>query len=100
MEWEKILADAVQDGSIRELYLGKIPHLKTCNNWREVEPIGWVDHQMKLAHYKGGLVKLNDRIYFVKEQTINAISEFVKLSFKHTITVIKEKEKTKKEKGV
>ncbi len=89
MEWEKILADAVQDGSIRELYLGKIPHLKTCNNWRDVEPIGWIDHQMKFAHYKGGLVKLNDRIYFVKEQTINAISEYVKIKFSQNINVIK-----------
>ena len=97
MEWEKILIDAAKDGSIRELYLGKIPHLKTCNNWRDVEPIGWIDYQMKHAYYKGGLVKLNDRIYFVKEQTIDAISEFVKLKFSQNITVIKEKDK--KEKG-
>ena len=96
MEWESILADAVKDGAIRELHLGKIPHLKTCNNWRDVEPIGLIDYQMKYAHYKGGLVKLNDKIYFVKEQTISAISEFVKLKFTQNITVIKELDKKEK----
>lgn len=90
MEWEKVLADAVRDGKIRELHLGKIPHLKTCNNWRDVEPIGWIDHQMKFAHYKGGLVKLNDKIYFVKDKTIDAISEYVKLNFNQNITVTKD----------
>ena len=40
MEWQKILADSVQDGKIKELHLKKIPVLKTCDNWREVEPIG------------------------------------------------------------
>nr|HPO46242.1 hypothetical protein [Spirochaetota bacterium] len=64
MEWERILADSVTDGRLKELHLKKIPVLKTCNNWREVEPVGWVDHQMKFSYYKGGLVKLKGNIYF------------------------------------
>ena len=31
MEWENILKDAVHDGTIRELYLKKIPVLKTMD---------------------------------------------------------------------
>ncbi len=90
MEWERLLADAVQNGKIRELHLRKIPQLKTCDNWREVEPIGWIDHVMKLSHYKGGLVKLHGRIYFVTERTINALSEFIKLKFPQIIDVVED----------
>lgn len=88
MDWQKILVDSVHDGKIRELHLRKIPQLKTCDNWREVEPIGWVDHKMKLSHYKGGLVTLNGKIYFVTERTINALSEYIKLKFPQIIEVI------------
>ncbi len=88
MEWEKILFDAVKDGKIRELHLRKIPVLKTCNNWREVEPVGWVDHNMKLSHYKGAVVKLHGRIYFVTDKTINALSEYINWKFPRKIDVI------------
>ena len=88
MEWQKILADAVQDGKIKELHLKKIPVLKTCDNWREVEPIGWIDHPMKLTHYKGALVKLRGNIYFVTEKTINALSEYINWKISQRINVI------------
>ncbi len=90
MKWEKILIDSVKDGTIRALHLSKIPRLKTCDNWKDVEPIGWVDHKLKFAHYKGGLVKLNDNIYFVTDQTLNALSEFVTFKFPQKITVIED----------
>ncbi|HSV95643.1 MAG TPA: hypothetical protein VLM75_01785 [Spirochaetota bacterium] len=90
MEWERILADSVTDGKVKELHLKKIPVLKTCNNWREVEPIGWVDHQMKFSYYKGGLVKLKGNIYFVPEKTINALSEYINWKFPLAISVYKD----------
>ncbi len=89
MEWEKLLADSVVDGKIRELYLSKIPVLKTCNNWKEVEPLGWVDYKMKYSYYKGALVKLNGKIYFVPEKVVNALAEFVKWKLSHRIEVVK-----------
>jgi hypothetical protein len=88
MDWQIVLADSVQDGKIRELHLRKIPRLKNCYDWNEVEPVGWIDHQMKHAHFKGGLVKLNGKIYFVTDSTINAISEFVKIKFPNKIVVV------------
>lgn len=91
MEWEKLLADSVKDGKIRELYLSKIPQLKTCNNWKEVVPIGLVDHKMKHSHYKGGLVMLNDKIYFVTDKTISALTEFVKFNFRQQIQVLEDR---------
>ena len=90
MEWDSILKDAVHDGTIRELYLKKIPVLKTCDNWRKVEPVGWIDHKMSLAYYKGGLVRLMGRLYFVSENTIDALSEYIEFKFKKRIQVIKE----------
>ena len=90
MEWEKILADSVVDGTIKELYLRKLPVLKTVDNWKKVELVGLVDHQMKHTHYKGGLVKLNGRLYFIQEATIKALQAFMKMDFPTKITVIKD----------
>ncbi len=88
MDWDHILTDAVKDGQIRELYLSKVPVLKTANNWKNVELVGWVDHRMRYSHYKGGLVKINGKLYFVKEKTIDALREFMDWNFPQKIMVI------------
>lgn len=90
MEWEYILADAVKDGKIRELYLSKLPVLKTTSNWKKVELVGWVDHQLKYTHYRGALVRLNEKLYFVREATVNALQEFLKWKAKNKIEVTKD----------
>lgn len=92
MEWEVYLKDSVKEGKIRELYLRKIPTLNSCDNWKDIQPIGWIDHQMKYSHYKGALVKLHDRIYFIREKTINALSPYIKFKIPLVIEVIKEEE--------
>ncbi len=81
MEWEKILSDSVHNGQIRELYLSKLPVLKTTTNWKKVKLIGWIDHQMKYTHYKGGLVKLDGKLFFVKDKTIKALQEYMSWDF-------------------
>lgn len=88
MEWEKILADSVKDGVIKELHLRKLPVLKTVDNWKKVELVGWIDHQMKYTYYKGGLVKLNGKLYFVQDKTIRALQEFMSWNFPSKIKVI------------
>ena len=87
MEWEKILVDSVKDGVIKELYLRKLPVLRTVDNWRKVELIGWIDYQMKHTYYKGGLVKLNGKLYFVQDKTIKALQEFMDWNFPLKIKV-------------
>ncbi len=89
MEWELILADAVKNGSIRELHLSKLPVLKTTSNWKKVELVGWVDHQLKYTHYRGALVRLNEKLYFVREATVNALQGYLKWKVKNKIEVIK-----------
>ena len=90
IEWEKTLVDAAKDGKIRELHLRKLPLLKTTTNWKKVELVGWIDYQMKYTYYKGGLVKLNGRLYFVQEKTIQALQEFMEWKFPRRINVIPE----------
>ena len=90
MEWESILADSVKDGKIRELHLRKLPVLKTTTNWKKVELIGWVDHQLKYTHYKGCLAKLNGKLYFVRENTIKALQEFIDWKVTKKIIVFKD----------
>lgn len=93
MKWEKILADAVQNGTIRELYLSKVPTLKTVENWNNIKPIGLIDHKTKHAHYKGALVKYNENLYFISDQKINALSQWINWKFPTTIKVQGESEK-------
>ena len=88
MEWEVILADAVKDGKIREIHLKKLPVLRTTTNWKKIESLGLIDHQMKYTHYRGGLVKLNGKLFFVQDKTIKALEEFMKWNFPRKIQVI------------
>ena len=90
MEWETILSDAVQNGKIRELYLSKLPVLKTTTNWKKVELLGWIDHQLKFTHYRGALVKLNNKLYFVRENTIKALQQYMIWKVKNLIEVTKD----------
>jgi len=87
LEWEKLLRNAVHDGKIKELYLRKIPVLKNCENWKNVEPLGYVDHKGKYAIYKGMLVKLKDNLFFVNEKTIAALSQYINWKKTNKITV-------------
>lgn len=87
MEWEKILRDAVKDNSIKELYLKKVPSLKTCDDWKKVSEVGLVDHRTKFAHYKGGLVRYGEKLFFVNEQRLEAIAPYRSWNFKTKIKV-------------
>ncbi len=87
MEWEKVLRDAVKEGSIKELHLRKVPSLKTCEDWNKVAELGLVDHKTKYAYYKGGLVKYGDRLFFVSQERLDAVSPFRKWDFKTKIKI-------------
>ena len=96
MQWEKILSDSVEDGKIREVHLSKIPTLKTCENWDRVKPLGLVNHRTKHAHYKGGLILYNEKIYYISDQKIDSLSQWIKWKFPMTLEVIIEEPKNKK----
>ncbi len=91
MEWEKVLRDSVQDNRIKDVHLMKIPQLKNCENWKKIEPIGYIDAELKHTHYKGMLVKLSGKIYFVSSNTMEALSEFISWTVKEKIDVYTDK---------
>ena len=88
MEWERILRDSVKDGTIRELHLRKVPVLKTCENWADVQELGLVNHQTKYAHYKGCLVKYGERLFYVSEDRMQALAPYRDWKAKNQIKVI------------
>jgi hypothetical protein len=96
LEWDKILKDSVKDGTIRELHLRKIPSLKTCDDWNKVVEIGLIDYKGKYAHMKGGLINYGERIFFVSESRIEALSSFRKWNFKNKIRIKMEETGKKK----
>jgi hypothetical protein len=88
MEWESVLRDSVNNGKIRALHLVKLPVLKTCDNWKTVQILGWVDYQAKTAHYKGVLVRLNSNIYFVKQASFDVVKAYIGANHVPKIEVI------------
>jgi hypothetical protein len=78
MEWQSILRDAANRGTIRLLELRKIPQLKTCDNWQEVVFLGRVRHTLPHAIYDGGLVKLGERIYYINARQIETVRRFAR----------------------
>ncbi len=87
MEYERLLRDAVTDGSIRELHLRHVPVLKTAENWNDVKELGLIDHRTKYAYYKGILVKYGDRIFYVPEARMQALAPFRTWTTKNRIKV-------------
>ena len=79
LAWEKMLCDSVKDGAIKKSHLRKIPVLRNCDNWGDVKVLGSVSYETKTANYNGVMVHLNGSIYFVKEKTWIAVSEFLKI---------------------
>ncbi|MDH5717606.1 MAG: hypothetical protein OEZ22_08195 [Spirochaetia bacterium] len=96
MDWQTVLSKAIEDGKIRELYLYKIPVLKTCDNWSLVKEIGKVSFKGKHANYNGALVRYAESLYFVPEARIEALAPYRKWNLKTNIEVISEENFKKK----
>lgn len=66
----------------------KVPVLKTCENWNDVQEVGLVDHKTKYAYYNGILVKYGDRLFYVSEERMQALAPFRKWTSTDKIRVI------------
>ena len=71
----KIIADATDDGRISERILIGLRVLTTCDNWKKVNPIGAINHKTSLSKYQGMLVELDKRVYFMRQETLDAIKK-------------------------
>ena len=98
MDWEVLLERGIEKGEVRELYLYQVPLLKTCDNWSAVKEVGRVDFKGKHANYNGGLIRYANKIYFVPEARIQALSPYRKWNFKAKLKVGTEAEVQKKAK--
>jgi len=88
MKWQEILRGSSSGDTITADMLRKIPHLKTCPYWDRATFLGSVTHQMKFASYDGGLVKYENRIYYVNRSQIEALRPYVRWDLRKKITVV------------
>lgn len=96
MDWETIFTRQLNEGKIRELYLYKIPVLKTVDNWGAVKEVGRVDFKGKHTDYHGAIVKYAEKFYFVTDARIEALAPYRKWDLKTKLKVITEAELKKK----
>ncbi len=88
MDWENIVRDSVQDGCIKAIHLSRVPVLKNCTNWRDVEVVGEVYHQSGSITYRGVLVRLKGNLYFVQQAVFDAVQQYLKIKNIPRIKVI------------
>ncbi len=87
IRWENILKDAVKGNRIKELHLRNIPILKNCENWNNVKELGVIDHKTRYAHYKGMIVNYGEGIFYVTDETIDALSPYRSWNKKNKLVV-------------
>ena len=95
LSWEVSVARSLERNMIRELYLYQIPVLKTCDNWLAVTEVGRIDFRGKHTDYRGALVRYMQKLYFVPDNRLKALSDFRKWNLKNRITVINDEEYSK-----
>jgi hypothetical protein len=88
MDWDNVLRDSVRDGKIKAVHLMKLPVLKTCDNWKLVEVLGWIDYQAKTSYYKGVIVRLKGNLYFVKQSAFDAVKGYLGIGHVSRIEII------------
>ena len=82
-----ILTDIKNKGRITSRSLVGLRTLTTCDNWKKVLPLGLIDYKTTLTHYQGMLVELDNRAYFVRKETLEAISRETKWKITKVIRV-------------
>ena len=88
MDFNKFNVDVIKNNEIKEVHLKRMPALKTCDNWKEVQEVGLIDHKTRLMHYKGAIVKLKNNYYFVASERIDAVGVYRGWNFSTTLKVI------------
>ena len=88
MKWQEILRNSISGETIKAGTLRRIPHLKACPYWDRATFLGWVSYQLAFATYDGGLVKYDNRIYYVNRSQIEALRPWVKWDLRKRVTVI------------
>lgn len=97
MDVQHLVLEGLDKHIVRELYLYKIPVLKTCDNWSAVKEVGMINFRGRHANYLGGLIRYMDTVYFVSQARLDAVAAYRKWKFTGNIDVISEEEWKKKQ---
>jgi hypothetical protein len=81
---------SVSGETIKEDTLRKIPHLKTCPYWNRATFLGLISYRLQFATYDGGLVKYDNRIYYVNRSQIEALRPWMRWDLRKKVTVVKD----------
>ncbi|MDR2734384.1 MAG: hypothetical protein LBC99_07060 [Spirochaetota bacterium] len=84
---DKIISEAVNSGKISVRLLKGLRTLTTCNNWAKVIPLGIIDYATTITNYKGMLVELDKHVYFLRQETADALREPLKWKVTKVIKV-------------
>ncbi len=88
--WQEILKNSVHNGAIKAGHLRCIPHLKTCRYWDRAVFLGRVYYKLHYCTFDGGLIKYDNRIYYINSAQINALTPYLKWNLSKEITVMEE----------
>ena len=86
--WQDKLRNSIYGDTIKASALRKIPHLKTCPYWDRATFLGRICHRSKLVNYDGGLVKYENRVYYVNLSQIEVLRPWIRWDMRKKITVI------------
>lgn len=81
------IALIVSQGRIPIRKLKSLPALRNCN-WKKVRPLCLIEHSSLITDYKGALVELDERLYFVSRETLAALQKELDWQFPRTVAVV------------
>ncbi len=90
MKWQEVLRNSVKAETIRAGSLRKIPQLKNCPHWDRAVFLGCISFSIGFANYDGGLVKYDNRIYYVNRSQMEALRPWVRWDLRKQVTVVKD----------
>lgn len=90
MKLKEIFRNSASGETITADTLRKIPHLKTCFYWDRATFLGWVSCRLQFANYDGGLVKYENRIYYMNRSQIEALGPWTRWDLRKKVTVVQD----------
>ena len=90
MKWQEILRNSVTEDTIKASTLQEDPPPQDLPYWDRATFLGRISHRLKFANYDGGLVKYDNRIYYVNRSQIEALRPWIRWDVRKMITVIED----------
>ncbi len=90
MKLQEIFRNCASGETITADTLRKVPHLKTCSYWDRATFLGWVSYRLQFASYDGGLVKYENRVYYVNGSQIEALRPRTRWDLRKKVAVVQD----------